>query len=220
MIRGAIFDADGTLLDSMPMWAGVGSGYLKQNFGIEAKEDLDERFKEISLYQSAVLLKEEYNLPLSIEEIGAGINRMVDHLYRDHVQLKPGILELLEGLRQRGVKMCVATASEAYQISMALERCGASEYFEKVLSCVDVGHGKDEPQVFNVARELLGTEKQETYLFEDAVYSVRTAVADGFKAIGVYDESMQYQDELISLTDFYIRDYRDLDAFWNYIDNM
>ena len=220
MVRGAIFDADGTLLDSMPMWAGVGSGYLKQNFGIEAKEDLDERFKEISLYQSAVLLKEEYSLPLSIEEIGAGINRMVDHLYRDHVQLKPGILELLEGLRQRGVKMCVATASEAYQISMALERCGAFQYFEKVLSCVDVGHGKDEPHVFNVARELLGTEKQETYLFEDAVYSVRTAVADGFKAIGVYDESMQYQDELISLTDFYIRDYCDLNAFWNYIDNM
>ena len=187
---------------------------------IEAKEDLDERFKEISLYQSAVLLKDEYALPYTLEEIAAGINSMVDHLYADSVELKPGVQELLEGLRQRGVKMCVATASEAYQISMALERCGASEYFEKVLSCVDVGHGKDEPQVFNVARELLGTEKQDTYLFEDAVYSVRTAVADGFKAIGVYDESMQYQDELISLTDFYIRDYRDLDAFWNYIDNM
>ena len=220
MIRGAIFDADGTLLDSMPMWAGVGSGYLKQNFGIEARENLDERFKEISLYQSAVLLKEEYNLPLTIEEIGAGINRMVDHLYRDQVQLKPGVADLIEGLKQRGVKMCVATASEAYQIRMALKRCGIEHYFEDVISCVDVGHGKDEPNIFYTVMEKLGTAKEETYVFEDAVYSVRTATKEGFPAVGVYDDSMQYQDELIALTDFYIKNYNDLDDFWKFIDNI
>lgn len=217
MIRGAIFDADGTLLDSMPMWSGVGSGYLN-TMGIEAKEDLDERFKDMSLYQSALCLKEEYDLPLSIEEIGAGINKMVDHLYADFVELKPGVMELLEELRLRGVKMCVATASEAYQISMALERCGAAHYFEKVLSCVDVGHGKDEPHIFNEALELLGTSKDETYVFEDALYAVRTAKAEGFKCIGIYEETMPQQEELKSNTDFYIKDYRDLDAFWQHLE--
>lgn len=217
MIRGAIFDADGTLLDSMPMWSGVGSGYLN-TMGIEAKEDLDERFKDMSLYQSALCLKEEYDLPLSIEEIGAGINKMVDHLYADFVELKPGVMELLEELRLRGVKMCVATASEAYQISMALERCGAAHYFEKVLSCVDVGHGKDEPHIFNEALELLGTSKDETYVFEDALYAVRTAKAEGFKCIGIYEETMPQQEELNSNTDFYIKDYRDLDAFWQHLE--
>jgi len=218
MIRGAIFDADGTLLDSMPIWSGVGSGYLR-TMGIEAKEDLDERFKEISLYQSAVLLKEEYELPLSLEEIGQGINNMVDHLYAESVELKPGVEALLEGLKQRGVKMCVATASEAYQISMALRRCGVAHYFEDVISCVDVGHGKDEPHIFYNVMDVLGTKKEETYVFEDALYSVRTAAGEGFPTVGVYDDSMQYQDELIDLTDFYINDFRNLEAFWKYIDH-
>ena len=219
MIRGAIFDADGTLLDSMPIWSGVGSGYLR-SMGIEAREDLDERFKDMSLYQSALCLKEEYELPLSLEEIGAGINKMVDHLYAESVELKPGVMALLEELKNRGVKMCVATASEAYQISMALERCGAAHYFEKVLSCVDVGHGKDEPHIFREALELLGTDKEDTLLFEDAVYSVRTAKTEGIKSIGIYEQTMPQQDELIALTEFYIKDYRELDAFWKYIDKM
>ena len=217
MIRGAVFDADGTLLDSMPMWSGVGSGYLRRNFGIEAREDLDERFKDMSLYQSALCLKEEYDLPLSIEEIGAGINKMVDHLYADSVELKPGVMALLDSLHQRGVKMCVATASEAYQISMALERCGASHYFEKVISCVDVGHGKDEPDVFREALKLLGTSKDETYVFEDAVYAVRTAKAEGLKCIGIYEATMPQQEELKGLTEFYIKDYRELEGFWNFL---
>ena len=218
MIRGAIFDADGTLLDSMPIWSGVGSGYLRK-MGIEARENLDERFKEISLYQSAVLLKEEYELPLSLEEIAQGINNMVDHLYAESVELKPGVEALLEGLKQRGVKMCVATASEAYQIRMALRRCGVEHYFEDVISCVDVGHGKDEPYIFYNVMDLLGTKKEETYVFEDALYSVRTAAGEGFVTVGVYDNSMQNQEELIGITDFYIKDFRELEDFWKYIDH-
>lgn len=218
MIRGAIFDADGTLLDSMPIWSGVGSGYLR-TMGIEARENLDERFKEISLYQSAVLLKEEYELPLSLEEIAQGINSMVDHLYAESVELKPGVEALLDGLKQRGVKMCVATASEAYQISMALRRCGVEHYFEDVISCVDVGHGKDEPHIFYHAMEVLGSKKEESYVFEDALYSVRTAAGEGFPTVGVYDDSMQHQEELIGITDFYIKDFRELEEFWKYIDH-
>lgn len=219
MIRGAIFDADGTLLDSMPMWSGVGSGYLR-SLGIEPRDDVDERFRDMSLYQSAVYLKEEYELQLSLDEIAAGINKMVDHLYAETVPMKAGVVDVLEGLRQRGVKMCVATASEAYQISMALERCGTAHYFEKVMSCVDVGHGKDEPIIFRMAQELLGTEKNETFVFEDAVYAAKTATADGYNVVGVYDESVGDPSEMLSLASHYINDYRKLDEFWKYIDTL
>ena len=164
MIRGAIFDADGTLLDSMGIWSGVGSGYLRA-MGIEAKEDLDERFKDMSLYQSARCLKEEYDLPLSIEEIGAGINKMVDHLYADSVELKPGV-------------------------------------------------------EFHEALKVLGTGIDDTLLFEDALYSVKTAKAEGIKSVGIYEETMPQQDELMELSQFYIKEYRNLDDFWSYLDNI
>ena len=218
MIKGAIFDADGTLLDSMPMWSGVGSGYLR-TLGLEAEEDLDERFRDMSLYQSAVCLKEEYGLSLTLEEIGAGINNMVDKLYAESVLLKSGVAELLEGLKNRGVRMCVATASEAYQIRMALERCGVAHYFEKILSCVDVGHGKDEPIIFRQAQALLETDKADTFVFEDALYAVRTAKADGYNVIGVHDDSVEDWRTMMYLSDHYISDYQDLESFWNYIDN-
>ena len=219
MIRGAIFDADGTLFDSMPVWSGVGSGYLR-SLGIEAREDLDERFREMSLYQSAVCLKEEYNLPLSIGQISDGINKMVEHFYAAVIELKPGVKEFLEKLSARGVKMCVASATESYQIRMALERCGIAHHFIHVYSCDDVGHGKDEPVIFRTALERLGTSREDTYIFEDALYAIRTATSDGFKAIGIYDESMlDLQEEIINLTEFYIRDYQELVDFWQFIDN-
>ena len=219
MIRGAIFDADGTLVDSMPIWSGVGSGYLR-SLGIEAREDLDERFREMSLYQSAVCLKEEYSLPLSIEEISDGINKMVEHFYAEVIELKPGVKDLLDELSRRGVKMCVASATESYQIRMALERCGVDHHFLHVYSCDDVGHGKDEPVIFRTALERLGTSREDTYVFEDAYYAIKTATTDGFKAIGIYDESMlDLQEKILQLTDFYIKDYRELDKFWQFIDN-
>ena len=219
MIRGAIFDADGTLFDSMPIWSGVGSGYLR-SLGIEAREDLDERFREMSLYQSAVCLKEEYSLPLSIEKISDGINKMVEHFYAEVIELKPGVKAFLDELSRRGVKMCVASATESYQIRMALERCGVAHHFLYVYSCDDVGHGKDEPVIFRTALERLGTSREDSYVFEDAYYAIKTATTDGFKAIGIYDESMlDLQEKILQLTDFYIKDYRELDKFWQFIDN-
>ena len=74
--------------------------------------------------------------------------------------------------------------------------------------------------MFYEAMKLLGTEKEETFLFEDAVYSVRTARKEGFGAVGVYDASMQYQQELIELTDHYIKDYRQLAPFWEFFDSL
>ena len=88
------------------------------------------------------------------------------------------------------------------------------------MSCVDVGHGKDEPIIFRLAQELLGTDKNETFIFEDAVYAVKTATADGYQTVGVYDGSVGDPYELISLSSFYIDDYRNLDRFWQFIDNL
>ena len=112
-IRGAIFDVDGTLLDSMFIWDTIGETYLR-SIGYQPKENLNETFKNMSLHQAACYYQTEYGVTLSIDQIMDGVNAMLERYYRFEVPLKPGVAELLERLRQSGVKLCIATATDRH----------------------------------------------------------------------------------------------------------
>lgn len=215
MIRGAIFDVDGTLLDSMNLWNSVGSEYLR-SIGYEPEENLDETFKTLSLYQAAGYYQSHYGVTLSAEEIMEGVNRIVEHGYFHKVTLKPGVAELLRQLQEKNVKMCVATATDLYLVEAALERCGVRGFFSRIFTCTDVGHGKDEPVIYREALRHLQTEKENTLIFEDSYYAAKTAKKDGFKVVGIYDVYEQNRKQLESLCDFYLTDIRDLGNFWRF----
>ncbi|MBQ2973536.1 MAG: bifunctional hydroxymethylpyrimidine kinase/phosphomethylpyrimidine kinase [Clostridia bacterium] len=219
MIKGAIFDLDGTLFDSMFIWDTIGEIYLC-SIGYEPKENLNETFKTMSLYNAACYYKSEYGVTLSVEELMDGVNAMVEKYYRYEVPLKDGVAEFLEALRQSGVKMCIATATDRYLVEAALERCNISEYFSEIFTCTSVGHSKDEPDIYREALKHLGTPKEETPVFEDAIYAIRTAKKDGFKVVAVYDKSEENYAEVKSLCDFYITDYTDMQGFWKFIAPM
>lgn len=200
-IRGAIFDVDGTLLDSMSIWSTIGETYLR-SIGYEPKENLNEVFKDMSLRQAAVYYQTEYGVTLSVDEIMGGVNRMLEQYYRYEVSLKPGVQELLERFQKDDVKMCVATATDRYLVEAALERCGVLPYFEEVFTCSEVCHGKDEPDIFEAALRFLGTAKEETAVFEDALYAARTAKKAGFHVVAVCDQSAEkHWNELAALAD-------------------
>ena len=110
-MRGAIFDVDGTLLDSMSIWDTIGESYLR-SIGYEPRENLNEVFKNMSLHQAACYYQSEYGATLSIGEIMDGVNAMLERFYRYEAPLKPGVKELLSILRQKGVRMCIATATD------------------------------------------------------------------------------------------------------------
>lgn len=177
---------DGTLLDSMFIWDTIGEDYLRSR-GIEPREDLKETFKNMSLKQAAEYYISEYKLPDSVQEIMDGINRMIEHLYTDVVQPKPGAVSLLKKLEKSGVRICIATATDRHLVEAALERCGLTRYFSNIFTCTEVGSGKDSTEIFELALNHLGTKKSCTVVFEDALYAVRTAKSAGFTVIGVYD---------------------------------
>ncbi len=215
MIRGAVFDLDGTLLDSMFIWDTAGENYLR-SIGYEPKEDLRETFKSFSLYQAACYYRSEYGVTLSVDEIMDGVNRMIEKYYKDEVPLKPGVAEFLQLLKDNGVKMCIATASDKYLVEAALTRCGVSEYFSEIFTCSSVGRGKDEPVIYREALKFLGTHKSETVVFEDAAYAIKTAKNDGFITAAVFDIHEQRQNEIRALADFYITDFSDIKDFWKF----
>ena len=111
MIKGAIFDLDGTLFDSMFIWDTIGEEYLR-SLGMVPKENLAEVFKTFTLEQAAEYYRNYYDIKLSKAEIIEGINNMVAEIYRTRVVLKPGVSDFLKRLQRSGVKMCIATVTD------------------------------------------------------------------------------------------------------------
>jgi HAD superfamily hydrolase (TIGR01509 family) len=153
-----------------------------------------------------------YGLALTPDDITAGINGMAEDFYLHRVALKDGAAEALRRLKSRGVKMCVATATDRYLVEAGLRRTGISEYFDRVFTCTETGAGKDKPDIFLEAIDFLGTDINETVVFEDALYAIRTAKAAGFPVAAFYDEAARtQQDEIKRLADWYFLSF----AEWN-----
>ncbi len=203
MIAGAVFDVDGTLLDSMSIWDTVGADYLR-SIGFKPKENLNEVFKDMSLDQAARYYQTEYGVTLSVEEITEGVNALLEDFYRHRAALKLGAGELVRELSRRGVKLCVATATDRYLVEAALERCGVLSCFGRIFTCGEVGHGKNEPHIFEAALRFLGTVREETLVFDDALYAVRTAKKAGFPVAAVYDSHEKGQAQVRALADVYL----------------
>ncbi|MEG0291394.1 MAG: HAD family phosphatase [Anaerovoracaceae bacterium] len=215
IIKGAIFDLDGTLLDSMHVWQKIGSEYLKGR-GIVPAENLDEEILTMSIVDAAMFMKKNYGLKDECEDIIKGVNSMIDNLYANEIKLKAGILNLLELLKAKGVKMSVATATDRYMVIAALKNNNIEEYFEEIFTCTEVGAGKEEPIIFEEALKCLGTQKEETYVFEDAIHAIRTCKNAGFKVVGINDIwSKNHQSEIMELADIYINSEED---FVNYFE--
>jgi len=219
MIQGAIFDVDGTLLDSMSVWANIGADYLRF-LGYEPRENLNETFKSMSLYQAACYYQSEYGVTLSTEEIIAGVNDRIGQFYRERAGLKPGVAGFLRQLREKGVKMCIATATDRPLVEAALERCGVLAYFSDIFTCFSVGHGKDEPVIYRTALEHLQTARAKTIVFEDALYAAKTARRYNFFTAAVYDSYEKHQAELRAAADLYITDFTDWKSFWDFASQL
>lgn len=204
-IKAAIFDMDGTLTDSMYIWDTAGETYLR-NRGKEPAPNLREQLRPLSLPQAAELFQREYGIEDSAEEILQGFDDVVEEEYRSNVTLKPGAMELLELLKSRGIPMAVATSSPRPIVLMVLERLGILPYFSHVVTCSDVGLGKDHPAVYHRAAQLMGSVPSGTAVFEDALHAVTTASAAGYYVVGVYDESEGInEDKIVPLCSRYVR---------------
>ena len=212
MIKGAIFDFDGTLVDSMWIWDTVGEDYLR-TLGKEPKENLKEAFKTFTLEQAAEYYRAHYGVTLSVQEIVDDVNAMVEKYYASKVSLKAGVSDFLQKLSEEGVKMCVATVTDRYLVENTLERLKIRKYFSEIFTSAEVGSDKTAPEIYRAALHHLGTEKRETLIFEDAYHALMTAKDDGFTVAAVYDQHETRQMEMKAESDYYISDYSRF--FWN-----
>lgn len=186
MIRGAIFDLDGVLLDSMGIWEDLGARYLRR-LHITPEPGLNEVLFPMSMEQGAAYLKAHYPLQQSEAEICGGIAQMLKDYYAQEVPAKPGAAALLAFLAERGVSMAAATSSPRAHVTAALDRLGLLPYLQAVFTTGEVGVSKHEPVIYHLAAERLGTAPAETLVFEDSLYALKTARAAGYCTVGVFD---------------------------------
>lgn len=207
--RFAIFDMDGTLVDSMVYWENLATEFLESKGVQTISPDILEQIKPMTMTESASLFIQEYALSGTAESVAAEMNAMMDEHYRKDIPLKPGVHAYLEALHNKGVVMCVASATAEDLMDACLTRLGVAQYFSFLLSCETVGAGKNRPDVYWESAKRLGAEPVEIAVYEDALYAAETAKSAGFYTVAVRDDSNQlHWETLTALTDGVILDWQ------------
>lgn len=215
MITGAIFDVDGTLLDSMGIWEHAGEMYLSR-LGIRGGPRLGRILYPMSMDEGAAYLREHYCLDQTVQEITKGVSDTVSDFYFFQVNPKPGAIGFLKMLQARGIPMSAATSGDRRVVEGAFNRLGIGRFFRGIFTCAQAGAGKSRPDVYELALESLdGADRGSTWVFEDAFFAARTAGEAGFPVVGVYDSySDSSQRRLMEASDYYMKDFIDPEGFF------
>lgn len=210
MFGGAVFDMDGTLIDSMWLWKDIDRKYLA-GFGVECPEDLQEQLEGMSFTETALLFKRKFGIKDDVEKIKEDWNSMAWDLYENEVQLKDGALELLEYFKDSGVKMAIATSNSRELVDLIFKRFNLHEYFVSVCTSCEVDNGKPFPDVFLKAAQKMGVDAGDCVAFEDIPAGVIAAKKAGMTVYAMEDEaSVHLREKLIELSDGYFKDFRQL----------
>lgn len=221
MITGAVFDVDGTLLESMEVWEHAGEMYLSR-LGISSGTRLGRILYPMSIDEGAAYLREHYCPDQTVQEIIKGIGDTVKEFYYCQVKPKPGAIGFLKMLHARGIPMAVATSGDRQAVEGAFNRLEMSRFFRGIFTCAQAGAGKSRPDVYELALSALdGAKRESTWVFEDAFFAARTAKAAGFPVAGVYDRySDSSRQRLIEAADYYMKDFSDSEGFLRYADRI
>ena len=213
-IQGAIFDMDGTLLDSMPVWHRLTQNYLKQ-FNVHITDEDFAACEGFSQPEVAdYFLARHPELPLTRETMLGGMDALITSRYESIAVPKDGVLDFLERMRRQGVKMAIATLTARRHAEKALLDRDMMQYFEFMLTIEDIGVSKREPDIYLAAAERLGLAPADCMVFEDAPYAGITAHRAGFQLCGLAEPAYAAGEaELRSVSDVFIeRSYSELDG--------
>ncbi len=193
----------------MVYWKHLAGEFLEKKGVTNIPADLTERIKPMTMTESAALFIEEFQLSGTPDSVAAEMNDMMDEHYRADIPLKDGVENYLQRLKCAGVRMCVASATAQSLMAACLSRLGVLDFFEFLLSCEEVGAGKNTPDVYFASAERLGAIPEETAVYEDAFYAARTAKNAGFYVVGVYDDhAARHWNRLTALSDETIYDWK------------
>ena len=209
-MKTAIFDMDGTLIDSMNEWRKLNVSFLGEHGIIPTLEEEAELYA-MSGTMAAAYIREHYGVDTDYSHLVARSTQMMEPVYRRGVPLKPGALSYLRRLRARGVRCVVATATPANLALLALNRLNLVSELDYIFSTDMVGGGKSDPAFYDRLLAMIGAQKEGCVMFEDALYAMKGARAAGLGVVGITDgTNLHDRQAIIEICDRVIDSYDEL----------
>ena len=209
-IEGAVFDLDGTLLDSSWVWEKVDEKFLGDR-GFQVPDDYVDEISPLGAERAAVYTIERYGLNEAKDYIVREWIEMAKKEYATEVVCKPYAKEFLEELHKLNIKMAVATSSDRELFMKTLEREGILKYFQKIVTVDEVERGKGYPDIYEEAARRIKVNPHKCLVFEDILAGVTGASLGEFNVVAVFDEKSKHNWEKIkSISKYSINDYKEL----------
>lgn len=209
-IQAAIFDLDGTLVDSMWVWNQIDIDYLNEK-GHEVPHNFKNEISHLSFLQTAEYVKNRFDISDPVEKILDDWNKMAFNFYANKIKLKEGVVQFLDMLKSKNIKIALATSNSTPLLEACLKNNGIYDYFDSITITDEVSRGKNFPDVYLLAAKKLNVSPENCIVFEDIIPAVKGAKAANMIVIAVRDESsIDDKDELTKLSDKYINSYLEL----------
>lgn len=208
--KAAVFDFDGTIIDSMNLWSDIDVEYLAR-FGHVPEPSLHDDIEGMSSLEMAVYFREKYGINQTDEEMIRDWIDMSVYKYRYELSLKPYAREFISYLRGKGLKLAIATSTEEDIIIPCLRERGLMDYFDALATTSECTKGKPSPEVYLLAAQKVGTKPSACIAFEDLPAGILSAKKAGMFTVGVDDSfSRDKEEEKRKLSDLFIMDFREL----------
>ena len=201
MYKYVIFDMDGVIFDSERF-------YIECNKEVGKMFDFDypDRIEEVSkmcigvtLEQTKEIMKREFGDAIPLEEWWDAASKMFkERTAGGNLPVKPGVRELLDYLKEQGIRTAIASSTHTGTVKRELEEAGLIHYFDEIVGGDMIKRSKPAPDSFLKAMEVLGCGPEECVIIEDSFNGIRAAKASGGFPIMVPD-ILQPDDEIRGL---------------------
>ena len=195
-MKVAIFDMDGTLLDSMSEWRQLNISFIREA-GVEVTPELEKDLYSMSGMMAVEYIKNRLGIDVPFSLLLERSSRLMEQPYRRGLPLKPGARGYLQRLGARGVKRVICTATPTHLAMIALNKADMVKDLDYIFSTEMIGGSKQDAAFYDRLCAFLSVEKADCVMFEDALYAMKGARAAGLGVVGVADDTNERDREAI-----------------------
>ncbi len=208
-IQAVIYDIDGTLIDSLSIWADADREFLHRR-GIEYDPKISLNLKSLHFVSASQYLIDYYHLNENINDVCDEITEIVKHRYFNEMPLKDGVIEFAKACYSKGVKQCSATSNSRELAKGTLKASGIFDMLEFLIVSDDMGNDKTSPDIFMECARKLGVDIENIAVFEDSPHAAKTAKETGFFTVGIYNGHDSDFTKIKEYTDIQVYSWRDI----------